>query len=138
MPTIKVLVVDDERDFAVALSERLMLRGYEAGAVFAAEDALPAAMSARPEVVLLDMKMPGMDCRQIFKALKDFDDTMEIIIISGQLADESGMEDIKNCAFDYILKPMELAEVESKIRQACARRLEKMAGKAVGKSEGTV
>jgi DNA-binding NtrC family response regulator len=127
MPTIKVLIVDDERDFASALSERLRLRGYDVGAVFAAEDALPAAMSARPEVVLLDMRMPGMDCRQMFNALKGFDDTIEIIVITGRLI----LEEIEKCAFDYILKPVEIEEVEIKIRQACARRLEKTAQKTV-------
>jgi DNA-binding NtrC family response regulator len=135
MPTIKVLIVDDERDFAIALSERLMLRGYEVSTAFAAEDALPAAVSARPEVVLLDMKMPGMDCSRIFNELKGFDDTMEIIIISGRLADENGLEDIKNRAFDYILKPAELAEVESKLGKAWAVRREKTDGKSAEKTD---
>lgn len=114
----KVLLVDDEVEFASALSERLRLRNYDARAVYRAEDALPAVKDDKPEVVLLDLKMPVMDGIEILKAIKQFDPAIEVIILTGHGEAESADEGMKTGAFDYVMKPVDIAELITKIEQA--------------------
>lgn len=118
MASTKVLLVDDEVEFASALSERLRLRNYDAKAVYHAEDALPAVRKDKPEVVLLDLRMPGIDGIEVLKAIKEFDSTIEVIILSGQGDKESAAKGIRAGAFDYVMKPVDIGEVTSKIEQA--------------------
>ena len=66
----KVLIVDDEVEFASALAERLALRNYDVKAVNHAEDAITAAQSEPPDVVLLDLRMPGIGGLEVLKAIK--------------------------------------------------------------------
>ncbi|MBF0536901.1 MAG: response regulator [Nitrospirae bacterium] len=123
MAQIKVLLVDDERDFATALSERLRLRDYDARAVFDINGAFAAMTDAHPDVVLLDLRMPGMDALQIFKRIKEHSPEVEVIIVSGQLASSSADLELKGLAFDYIVKPVEIDEVTKRIKQAYSQRL---------------
>ncbi|MDH5768773.1 MAG: response regulator [Nitrospirota bacterium] len=118
MTDIKVLLVDDEVEFASALSERLRLRSYEAKAIYRAEDAIPFVKSDKPDVVLLDLKMPGMDGIEILEAIKQFDPTIEVIILTGHGDTESADKGIKTGAFDYIMKPVDIGELITKIEQA--------------------
>ncbi|HXX57926.1 MAG TPA: response regulator, partial [Thermodesulfovibrionales bacterium] len=60
MSWTKVLIVDDEVEFAAALSERLLLRDYDTKAVYNVDDAIAAIKQDPPEVLLLDLRMPGM------------------------------------------------------------------------------
>ena len=68
----KVLIVDDEMDFASTLAERLQMRGYNAKSVFCAEDAIALSRNDPPDVMLLDLRMPGMNGSQALKTIKQF------------------------------------------------------------------
>lgn len=122
MTVTKVLLVDDEVEFASALSERLRLRNYDAKAVYHAEDALPAVRKDKPDVVLLDLKMPGMDGIEILKSIKDFNPAIQVIILSGHGDKETVDEGIKAGALDYVMKPVDIGEIIRKIEQAKGRR----------------
>jgi len=122
MTVTKVLLVDDEVEFASALSERLRLRNYDAKAVYHAEDVLPTVMKDKPDVVLLDLKMPGMDGIEILKSIKDFDPAIQVIILSGHGDKETVDKGIKAGALDYVMKPVDIGEIISKIEQAKGRR----------------
>jgi DNA-binding NtrC family response regulator len=122
MTATKVLLVDDEVEFASALSERLRLRNYDAKAVYHAEDAMPTVMNDRPDVVLLDLKMPGIDGIEVLKAIKKFDPAIEVIILSGQGDREIADEGIRAGAFDYVMKPVDIGEIITKIEQAKKNR----------------
>jgi DNA-binding NtrC family response regulator len=80
---VKVLIVDDEADFASALSERLRLRNCDSQAVFRAEDALSIINSGSYEVVLLDFDMPGINGIEVLKTIKQIDPTIEVIMLTG-------------------------------------------------------
>ena len=117
MTVTKVLLVDDEVEFASALSERLRLRKYDAKAVYYAEDALATVRKDKPDVVLLDLKMPGMDGIEVLKSIKEFDPSIQVIILSGQGDREIANEGIKAGAADYVMKPVDIYEIITKIDQ---------------------
>lgn len=111
----KVLIVDDEVEFASTLSERLTLRDYDAKAVYCAEDAIAVTRTDPPDVVLLDLKIPGMSGEELFKIIKKINPAVEIIILTGQIPIEGGT--VKG-AFDYIVKPVDIDELIVKINNA--------------------
>ncbi len=118
MTRAKILLVDDEVEFASALSERLQLREYDAKPVYNAEDALDSIRTDPPHVVLLDLKMPGTKGAETLKAIKEIDPTVEVIIVTGVIDPQSEVEGMKNGAFDYILKPIDIEELITKIDKA--------------------
>ncbi len=118
MKRAKVLVVDDEVEFAVTLSERLRLRDYDAKAVYSADDALSIARSERPDVILLDLKMPKMSGIEVLKTIKEDTPDIEVILLTGHVDIENEIEGIKLGAFDYIMKPVDIEELILKIDKA--------------------
>ncbi len=123
--SIKVLIVDDEKEFASTLSERLALRNYNAKAVYCAEDAIAVVRSEPPDVVLLDLKIPGMSGSELLNIIKKIDPSIEVIILTGQLLEMEETEGIKRGAFDYIVKPVDIDELIAKINNACKKKPDK-------------
>lgn len=120
---IKVLIVDDETEFAVTLAERLELRQMETRVAAGADEAL-AVLGAgwQPDVVLLDLKMPGLDGLQTLSLLKQQDPALEVILVSGHGSTSAGMEGMRMGLFDYLLKPVDIGVVVEKIEQAYQKR----------------
>jgi len=118
----KVLIVDDEVEFASTLAERLALRNYDVKAVYNAEDAITDAQSDPPDVVLLDLRMPGIGGLEVLKILKKFDPSIEVILVTGQPETEGSGEGIPTGLFDYIMKPVDMGELILKINNADQKR----------------
>jgi len=118
----KVLIVDDEIEFASTLAERLVIRDYDAKAVYTAEDAITAVQSEPPDVVLLDLRMPGANGFEVLSTIKSVDPSIEVILLTGQLKSESVVEGIPTGLFDYIVKPVDIAELVKKINSASEKR----------------
>lgn len=122
MTPTKVLLVDDEAEFVSALAERLQLRKYEARAVFCAEDAFAIIKSDPPDVVLVDLKMPGMGGVEILETIKEFDPAVEVILLTGHGAIEDQGAGMREVPYEYLLKPVDLSELLKKIDAAGQRR----------------
>ena len=122
MPKARVLIVDDEREFATTLSERLRLRGYEAHAAFTAEEAIAGVGSAAPDVVLLDLNLPGVRGVELLLTLRQLLPQGEIILLSGHLDLAEKIEGVRIDAFGLLLKPVEMSELTEKIDAAQAKR----------------
>ena len=118
MQQVRILLVDDEVESASALSERLQLRGYDAKPVFTAEEAFSIIRTNPPDVVLLDLKMPGMNGEEFLRNIKEIDPTIEVIIVTGVIDIQNELEEIKQRAFDYILKPVDIGQLITKINKA--------------------
>jgi len=118
----KVLIVDDEIEFASTLAERLVIRDYDAKAVYTAEDAITAVQSEPPDVVLLDLRMPGANGFEVLSTIKSVDPSIEVILLTGQLKSDSVVEGIPTGLFDYIVKPVDIAELVKKINSASEKR----------------
>lgn len=114
-PGLRVLVVDDNRDAADALQTLLELRGHEARAVYGGEPALEAGAEMRPDVVLLDLGMPGVDGFETARRLRSEDWGRELALIAltgwGQDSDRSKTRDT---GFDHhLVKPVDLPSLEA-------------------------
>ena len=122
MSKTKVLLVDDEVEFVSALSERLLLRNYDVRTANNALEALALIYKEPPDVVILDLRIPGMDGIEILKTIKKFDATIEVIMLTGHGDVQSVEEGMKSGAFEYIMKPVDISELTSKIDKAQKRR----------------
>jgi DNA-binding response OmpR family regulator len=119
----RVLIVDDEREFAGALAERLCLRGYAARAAFSAAEALDAVAASAFDVVLLDLNIPGVRGVELLLSLRQALPRAEIILLSGHLDLAEKIEGLRLDAFGTLLKPVELPELVALIDAAQARRV---------------
>lgn len=122
MPQIKVLLVDDEVEFASALAERLRLRDFDTQAVSNAEDAVTVIRNNPPDIVLLDYRMPGTDGIGLLKIIKEINPAIEVIMLTG-LQDTLSMEEgMKSGIFEYMIKPVDIGELMVKINLAQKKR----------------
>jgi DNA-binding NtrC family response regulator len=122
---IRLLVVDDELLFLDALCQRLLLRGFEVVKAADGQEALQAARTAEFDLVLLDLKMPRMDGKEVLRMLKREHPHMEVLILTGHGSLDSAAECTKLGAFGYIPKPYELEDLIKVLKDAYAARLKK-------------
>ena len=120
-PAVRVLVVDDEIDFASALTARLSNRGFDAHFVSSGEDALQT-LSERPcDVVVLDLKMPGMGGLEALRRIRSGYPDIKIIVLTGHGQVDSGIEGMRAGAADYLLKPVAIETLCTAIEAAVER-----------------
>lgn len=117
---MKVLVVDNEVEFASTLAERLRLRKIEAESVFSGEDALPAVSRFQPDVIILDLDMPDITGLEVLSLVKSVDPAIEVILLTGHGSFDAGLTGMELGAFDYIIKPVDLTQLLEKITEAYA------------------
>jgi two-component system NtrC family sensor kinase len=114
----RILIVDDESGFRETLARRLEKRGAVVNQAAGGEEALASLTKEPVDVVLLDVRMPGMDGLKVLERIKiDHPDT-EVILITGNVNTQEGVSGIKAGAFDYLTKPIEIDHLVGKIRQA--------------------
>jgi DNA-binding NtrC family response regulator len=121
MKIIKVLIVDDDRDLCENLVKILSMDGYRA--VFARDGprALGMMTSEQPDVVILDIKMPGMDGMEVLKKLKEYSGKIAVIILTAFPSLESAVDAVRDkIVFDYIRKPFSLRQIQDTVAKAAA------------------
>lgn len=122
---IRLLIVDDEVQFLESIARRLTLRGFDVAQACNGRQAIEAARSAKFDLALLDLKMPGLDGKQVLETLKREHKFLEIIILTGHGSLTSAVECTKLGAFDYLPKPYELDKLLEVLREAYESRLTK-------------
>jgi len=120
----KVLLVDDEKEFVSTLAERLRLRGIQADETGSGEEALRLIALTAPQVVVLDVMMPGMGGLEVLQRVKSTYPNIEVILLTGIGSTKDGMEGMRLGAFDFLMKPLQIEELIEKIKAA----IEKAAG----------
>ncbi len=115
---IKVLMVDDEEQFRSTTSKILTRKGYETTMAASGEEAIEALKKARQDVVILDMKMPGMDGNQTLAEIRKIDPDLPVIMLTGHGTLDSAKMSLKRGAFDYLSKPCDIDLLASKINDA--------------------
>ncbi len=118
----RVLVVDDEEDFLETLVNRLKRRGLPTQGALSGSKALELLQAEGFDVVVLDVRMPGMDGLEVLKEIKDRWPFVEVILLTGHGSVESGIQGMRLGAFDYVMKPADLEDLMEKIQQAHERR----------------
>ncbi len=112
------LLVDDEAGFRDSVSQRLELRGFAPRNAASGEECLEVMAHRPASVVVLDVRLPGMDGLETLKRLKaEYPDT-EVVLITGHATTADGVQGMKDGAFDYLIKPVEIDHLARKIRQA--------------------
>lgn len=124
-PRIRILVVDDEREFLSALGERLELRDFEVRQVTGGRKALELCRREKFDLALVDLKMPGMDGKELLRRLKEEHKFLEVIILTGHGSLGSAVECAKMGAFGYLTKPYQLEELVGVLGEAYKARLHK-------------
>jgi DNA-binding NtrC family response regulator len=122
MEDFRVLIVDDEPDFLETIVKRLRKRKIDTTGVDSGKKALELLEREPFDVVILDIRMPGMDGIETLKEIKHKRPLMEVILLTGHASVESGMQGIQYGAFDYVMKPAEIDDLLEKVRQAYERK----------------
>jgi DNA-binding NtrC family response regulator len=122
---IRLLIVDDEVQFLDSIARRLELRGFDVTKAYNGQEAVDVARSARFDLALLDLKMPGMDGKQVLDILKREHKHLEIIILTGHGSLDSAVECTKLGAHSYLPKPYELDKLLEALRDAYQSRITK-------------
>ena len=118
----RVLLIDDETVFTTNMSKLLTGRGYRVTAVNSGDSAIQVLEKEDFDVVVLDLKMPGMDGITTLKEMKKLDLFTETLILTGHGSIDSAMEAIKLGAYDYLPKPCEIGELVAKIEEAWEKK----------------
>jgi signal transduction histidine kinase len=113
-----VLLVDDENQFRQVLSKRLSRRGFSIREAADGASALERMNEAACDVVVMDVKMPGMTGIETLAEIRRRHPESEVILLTGHASTEDGVAGIKAGAFDYLTKPVEMEHLAGKIRQA--------------------
>jgi len=123
MKNFKVLVVDDEKDFLEMTVKRMKKRNIECEGVESGEEAISKIQHEKFDVVLLDVKMPGMDGVETLREIKRIRPLTEVVMLTGHASVESGVEGMKLGAFDYLMKPIELDSLLEKLSDAYEKKV---------------
>ena len=125
MKDAKILLVDDEVVFANNMSKLLNRRGYQVTAVNGGDTALRSLMENPFDVMVLDLKMPGMDGIAVLHEMKKLGLVTEVLVLTGHGSIDTALEAIQLGAYDYLTKPCEIAELVSKIEAALEKKTSK-------------
>ena len=120
----RLLLVDDEEQFVEALSERLSMRDYDVTTALTGEDAIEKITNYNFDVVILDVRLPGVDGTEVLRTIKNLKPLTEVIMLTGHGTVEMAIEGMKLGAFDILMKPCETEDLTVKIDKAHDRKAE--------------
>ncbi len=123
MDEIQVLLVDDEAEFLETLIKRMKKRNVDITGVKSGEEALIALDQNQVDVVILDVRMPGMDGIETLKEIKRKHPLIEVIMLTGHASVEVAVQGMELGAFDYLMKPMNIDELLYKVEDAHKNKL---------------
>ena len=119
---INVLLVDDELDFLQATSPPLTRRGFNVIRAENGVEALKILETIETDVVVLDMKMPGLDGETVFQRIKDSWPTLPVVILTGHGTVQQAFEISRDGVFEYLTKPCSIDEMAETLRRATKTR----------------
>ncbi|MEF2231786.1 MAG: response regulator [Pseudodesulfovibrio sp.] len=119
---IRLLLVDDERDFTATLGRRLARRGVVVETADSGEEGLAKLDAFAPDVILLDVRMPGMDGLSVLHKIKERQALVEVVMLTGHASMEVAMRGMELGAFDYMMKPVVFEDLLYKVEDAAARK----------------
>lgn len=131
---IKILLADDEKQFVDTLAERLAMRGFSARVAYDGPQALKA-VEEPTDVIVLDLRMPGMDGFEVLRSVKKSNPQVQVIILTGHGGDAEEQTAYRMGAYNFLKKPMDIDELLNSIRMAYRDKVEN-AMVAVSLAEG--
>jgi len=125
---IKILIVDDEIAFANTLAQRLQMRGLKVGIAYDGEQALSKLKEDELDVIVLDLKMPGMGGMEVLQEIKKGYPNIQVIMLTGHGTDKDEEQSKKLGGFDFLNKPVDIDTLEQKIKAAFKEKIERTTG----------
>ena len=122
---MKVLLVDDEEEFVKTLAERLEMRDLGSDTVYDGEGALSYVENQEPDVMVLDLKMPGIDGMEVIRKVKKAYPDIEVIMLTGHGTKKDEEEARRLGVFDYMEKPVDIDSLVKRMKDAFRRKLDK-------------
>ena len=119
---MKMMLVDDEERFLSTTQKLLSKKGYDVLTAASGGEALEKLRTGNVHVVILDVKMPGMDGIATLREIKRQFPTVEVIMLTGHATVESAIEGLKTGATDYLMKPADIDEIIQKAEEAFIKR----------------
>lgn len=123
MSKIKVLLVDDEKDYVKAMAERMEMRDVSSRVALSGDEALQMVEDDAPDVMVLDLRMPGIDGMEVLERVKREHPRVQVIILSGHGSEKEEEEARRLGAFDFLKKPMDTSDVLTTVRAAWKKGL---------------
>ena len=122
MAIIKVLIIDDEQRFLKTTQTLLEKTGYQVLTAPDGQTGLSVLKERTVDVVILDVKMPGLDGIDVLRLIKAEHPLIEVIMLTGHATMETAIEGLKLGAFDYLTKPCDIPVLKEKIQAAYGKR----------------
>ncbi len=135
---IKVLLVDDEVDFVNTLAQRLKMRELIVDTVYDGEQALSFIKKIEPDVIVLDLKMPGLHGIEVLREVKNLKPNIQVIILTGHGTDKDEEEARQFGGFDFLRKPADIDLLVAKIKEAFAEKFERAMTAVAFAEEGDI
>ncbi len=114
----KILLVDDEKEFVLTLSERLQIRDMGTAVVFDGKSALDLVHTDAPEVMIIDLKMPVIDGIDVLKQVKQTKPEIEVIVLTGHGSEQDKKKCMGLGAFAYMQKPVDINLLSQSLKKA--------------------
>jgi DNA-binding response OmpR family regulator len=124
MKEMKVLLVDDEEEFVRSLSERMKMREVNSDVALSGEEALENMTEDLPDVMVLDLKMPGMDGMEVLRRAKEAYPGVQIIMLTGHGSEKDEKEARRLGVFEYLQKPVAIEKLMKTITEAYKSKFE--------------
>ncbi len=114
----KILIVDDDKDMLLILSDLLEMEGFEAVVADTGKEAVRKMGAHSPDMVLLDVRLPGTNGLEVLKEIKKIDRNAAVIMLTGYGDIQDAVQAIKMGAFDYITKPFKNNDIVENVKDA--------------------
>jgi DNA-binding NtrC family response regulator len=124
MPQFRVLLVDDEKEFVTTLAERMQIRGLDPEVAFSGEQALKILEHSVPDVIVLDLKMPGINGLEVLRKVKKSHPQIQVIILTGHGSDRDEAVARRLGAFDHLQKPVDINDLVRVMERAFRQKPE--------------
>ena len=118
MKKMKILLVDDEKEFVETLSERMEMRDLPSDIALDGEEALQKVEDDAPDVMVLDLKMPGIDGMEVLRKVKKAYPDVQVIMLTGHGSEKDEEEARRLGAYEYLQKPTGVDKIVQTIKQA--------------------
>jgi DNA-binding response OmpR family regulator len=128
MAKFNVLLVDDEKEFILTLAERMQMRGLDPKVAFSGEQALIVLQDNLPDVMVLDLKMPGIDGLEVLRQVKRRYPQVQVIILTGHGSEKDEAAARRLGAFDHLQKPVDINDLVRVMEQAFREKPEALFG----------
>lgn len=119
----RILLIDDEKEFVTTLAERLELRGYDVEVSESGEGGIQFLKTSGFDAAILDLMMPGLNGIDTLVQIKKIEPDLPVILLTGHGSTKEGMKGMRMGAFDFLMKPLDINELLSKIKLALEKGL---------------